>query len=195
MPNLLSKQILLLNKFNETSSCSEIRPWSKLASTLKNKAGQIVCQILSSNVKEQKPRNIPFLLPCRCHLMCQHLFPLPFILDMMCQKMIKCVKYWYMMCHRLIKCVKNFLFCTSLCKALAWMLLPKFTLGPIWASPYGWRVFQFFTSAKWSIVVFTWNIYSNPCDLFNLYRLEFLATLSSLHVAMQKNTQLNKAFL
>merc|ERR1719192_1156665 len=48
----------------------------------------------------------------------------------------------------LIKCVKNFLFCASLCKALAWMLLPKFTLGPIWASPHGWRVFQFFTSAK-----------------------------------------------
>ena len=107
---------------------------------------------------------------------------------------IKCVKYWYMMCHRLIKCVKNSLFCISLCKALAWMLLPKFTLGPIWASPYGWRVFQFFTSAKWSIVVFTWNIYSNPCDLFNIF--EFLATLSSLHMAMQKkHCRLNNAFL
>ena len=98
-----------------------------------------------------------------------------------------------MMCHRLIKCVKNFLFCTSLCKALAWMLLPKFTLGPIWASPYGWRVFQFFTSAKWSIVVFTWNIYSNPCDLFNLYHFEFLATPSPLHVAMQKTLSIKQS--
>merc|ERR1719350_454458 len=42
-------------------------------------------------MKEQNQKNIPFLLPCRCHLMCQHLFPLPFILDMMCQKLIKCV--------------------------------------------------------------------------------------------------------
>jgi len=61
MPNLQSKQILLLNKFNETSSCSEIRPWSKLASTLKNKTGQIVYQILSSNMKEQKTKKtFPF---------------------------------------------------------------------------------------------------------------------------------------
>ena len=61
MPNLLSKKIFHLNQFNETSSCSEIRPWSKLASTLKNKAGQIVCQILSSNMKEQKlKKTFPF---------------------------------------------------------------------------------------------------------------------------------------
>ena len=98
-----------------------------------------------------------------------------------------------MMCHKLIKFVKNFLFCTSLCKALAWMLLPKFTLGPIWALAHGWRVFQFFTSAKWSIVVFTWNIYSNPCDLFNLYHFEFLATPSPLHVAMQKTLSIKQS--
>ena len=50
----------------------------------------------------------------------------------------------------------------AFCKALARMLLPKFTLGPAQFGP--WHIFQFFTSAKWSIVVFTWNIYSNPCD-------------------------------
>ena len=87
-PNLLSKQILLLNRFNETSSCSEIRPWSKLASTLKNKAGQIVCQILSSNMKEQKPKkhSLSSSLPLSSHVSTSfYLFPLPFILDMMCQ--------------------------------------------------------------------------------------------------------------
>ena len=91
MPNLLSKQILLLNKFNETSSCSEIRPWSKLASTLKNKAGQIVCQILSSNMKEQKPKkhSLSSSLPLSSHVSTSfYLSPLPFILDIMCQKMI-----------------------------------------------------------------------------------------------------------
>ena len=89
MPNLLSKQILLLNKFNETSSCSEIRPWSKLASTLKNKAGHIVCQILSSNMKEQKPKkhSLSSSLPLSSHVSTSfYLSPLPFILDMMCQK-------------------------------------------------------------------------------------------------------------
>jgi len=89
MPNLLSK---LLNKFNETSSCSEIRPWSKLASTLMNKAGQIVCQILSSNMKEQKPKkkhSLSSSLPLSSHVSISfYLFPLPFILDMTCQKMI-----------------------------------------------------------------------------------------------------------
>ena len=91
MPNLLSKQILLLNKFNETSSCSEIRPWSKLASKLKNKAGQIVYQILSSNMKEQKPKkhSLSSSLPLSSHVSTSfYLFPLPFILDITCQKMI-----------------------------------------------------------------------------------------------------------
>jgi len=77
MPNLLSKQILLLNKFNETSSCSEIRPWSKLASTLKNKAGQIVCQILSSNVKEQKLKEHSLSSSLPLSISCVNIF-LPF---------------------------------------------------------------------------------------------------------------------
>merc|ERR1712156_909103 len=82
------KKDFLLNKFNETSSCSEIRPWSKLASTLKNKAGQIVCQILSSNMKEQKPKkhSLSSSLLLSSHVSTSfYLFPLPFILDMMCQ--------------------------------------------------------------------------------------------------------------
>merc|ERR1719430_2588359 len=88
-------------------------------------------------MKEQKPKkhSLSSSLPLSSHVSTSfYLSPLPFILDLMC--------------HRLIKCVKNFLFCTSLCKALAWMLLPKFTLGLIWAPAHGWRVFQFFTSAK-----------------------------------------------
>merc|ERR1719462_527266 len=39
-------------------------------------------------MKEQKPKNIPFLLPCRCHLMCQHLSTFSLFLS----SLIECVK-------------------------------------------------------------------------------------------------------